>query len=258
MNREEFTDFLRQPKKLNGAVVSELMDLVKEFPYCQSGRILMTLKLFLDKSVMYDAELKTTAIYVGSRKLLKKHIDRLNDEAVRIVLPDEGNQREEAARVAEEKQPEPKEEATATEPPETSVPDPERVSATDENRSYTVDELKKIIEKRIREIEAEKKGKKPEPKKEKKRSKEEIIEQFIENEPSISRPTTGFFNPVDVARESVVDRENIVSETLATIYMDQGLYEKALSIYEKLILKFPEKSAYFAALIEKAKRNLKN
>lgn len=255
MNKEEFTGFLMNPGELNESVLAEMTDLVKEFPYCQTGRILLTLKLFLDKNVMYDAELKTTAIYVGSRRMLKKHIDRLNDDSVRIVLPDEGSEQSAESEVS-------KEEPIAQKPVEefeSGVPDlDDDFKTLDDNRSYTVEELKKVIERRIREIEAEKKGKKPAPKKEKPRSTTEIINQFIENEPSISRPVADFYNPVDVARESVVDKENIVSETLANIYMDQGLYEKAIRIYEKLILKFPEKSTYFAPLIEKAKSNLKN
>lgn len=255
MNKEEFTGFLINPGELNETVLAELTDLVKEFPYCQTGRILLTLKLFLDKNVMYDAELKTTAIYAGSRRMLKKHIDRLNDDSVRIVLPDEGKEQSEKTEVSKEESAVEK----TVEDFEPAVPDLDDDFRTlDDNRSYTVEELKKIIERRIREIEAEKKGKKLVSKKDKPRSANEIIDQFIENEPSISRPAADFYNPVNVARESVVDKENIVSETLANIYMDQGLYEKAVRIYEKLILKFPEKSAYFAPLIEKAKSNLKN
>ena len=43
------------------------------------------------------------------------------------------------------------------------------------------------------------------------------------------------------------------TETLAQIYADQGYPEQARQIYSRLSLRFPEKSAYFAALIEKLK-----
>jgi len=85
----------------------------------------------------------------------------------------------------------------------------------------------------------------------KSKSKSEIIDRFIENAPRITRSKTDFFNPADRAKNSTVDKENIVSETLAKIYHNQGNTEKAIKIYKKLILRYPEKSSYFAALIEK-------
>ncbi len=47
-----------------------------------------------------------------------------------------------------------------------------------------------------------------------------------------------------------IDSE-IYTETLAEIYLDQGYPEQAKRIYSKLILAYPEKNAYFAALIQK-------
>ena len=47
------------------------------------------------------------------------------------------------------------------------------------------------------------------------------------------------------------------TETLAQIYADQGYYEQARDIYSKLILAYPEKNAYFAALIEKLNEQIK-
>ena len=44
---------------------------------------------------------------------------------------------------------------------------------------------------------------------------------------------------------------DLYTETLAQIYAEQGYYEQAKGIYSKLILAYPEKSAYFAALIQK-------
>ena len=43
------------------------------------------------------------------------------------------------------------------------------------------------------------------------------------------------------------------TETLAKIYTEQEFYQRAIDIYEKLILLYPKKSAYFATLIEQVK-----
>lgn len=51
------------------------------------------------------------------------------------------------------------------------------------------------------------------------------------------------------SEQEVIDE--FCTETLAQIYIDQGYYEQAKFIYSKLILRYPEKIAYFAALIEK-------
>ena len=54
--------------------------------------------------------------------------------------------------------------------------------------------------------------------------------------------------------ESVND-EDLYTETLARIYLEQDYPEKAMEIYSKLILRYPEKSVYFAALIDEIKKN---
>ena len=83
----------------------------------------------------------------------------------------------------------------------------------------------------------------------------EIIDQFIEKDPHIQRSEQmDFDNPVDAARMSNVDNEEFVTETLARIYANQGNKEKAIAVYNKLMLKYPQKRTYFAGLI----KNLKN
>lgn len=58
----------------------------------------------------------------------------------------------------------------------------------------------------------------------------------------------------EIARLSVTENAALASETLADLLADQQLYDKAAKMYERLIMKFPEKSAYFAAKIEKLKK----
>lgn len=59
---------------------------------------------------------------------------------------------------------------------------------------------------------------------------------------------------VAIAAKSINEKEEVASETLALILARQGHREKAIRMYEQLILKIPEKSAYFAAQIQKLKQ----
>lgn len=81
-----------------------------------------------------------------------------------------------------------------------------------------------------------------------------LVEQFIKDEPRINVKKSGFYNPVNMAKKSVQESDEFITETLARIYAKQGNTVKAVRAYQKLSLKFPEKTAYFAALIEELKR----
>lgn len=56
-----------------------------------------------------------------------------------------------------------------------------------------------------------------------------------------------------VAEKSLVESDDIFSENLADLLAAQGHNKRAILMYEKLILKFPQKSSYFAKKIEKLK-----
>ncbi|SHH80622.1 hypothetical protein SAMN04488109_5542 [Chryseolinea serpens] len=95
-----------------------------------------------------------------------------------------------------------------------------------------------------------------EPESEKQKEQLEMIDQFIKTQPSISnakdKPTniaSGDLSTIKTGEFS----DNIVSETLVDILLKQGKKDKAIEVLKKLIWKFPQKKAYFAAQIEELK-----
>ncbi len=91
-----------------------------------------------------------------------------------------------------------------------------------------------------------------------KNNKNDLIEKFIIEEPTIPRGNLDQIDDRDLSEESSIEKEDLFSETLAKIYIKQKLYEKAITTYIKLSLKYPEKSVYFAHRIEKIKEKINN
>lgn len=105
----------------------------------------------------------------------------------------------------------------------------------------------------LKEIKSQKKKIKPEGEKQKEQI--EIIDQFIKTQPSMPKAKAMEGQPKsDLSEPSVTYSDNIVSETLVEILLKQGKKEKAVEVLKKLIWKFPQKKAYFAARIEELKK----
>ena len=127
----------------------------------------------------------------------------------------------------------------------------------EDQRPKTKDEAQKKEDIRPK-AEAKEQGTKEEEKevrveaqKPKTKSQKTILEEFIKTEPSVNRPKDGPYDEtLRLARESLVDNLDFVSETLAEIYFRQDNPKKAIKIYEQLMLKVPEKKLYFAARIK--------
>jgi hypothetical protein len=83
--------------------------------------------------------------------------------------------------------------------------------------------------------------------------KKVLIDKFIKTSPRLSPPAENAPH-VDISEDSVKEHDGIFTDTLARIYIKQGYYSKAIFAYEKLILKYPEKSGYFAGQIEEIKK----
>jgi len=84
----------------------------------------------------------------------------------------------------------------------------------------------------------------------------EIIDKFIEANPKIIATKDAPVNSVlDI---KPLDSSTLMTETLAKVYLEQKKYQKAIDAYEILILKYPEKSVFFADRIENIKKLQQN
>ncbi|MBL6873937.1 MAG: hypothetical protein ISR02_00430 [Flavobacteriales bacterium] len=88
----------------------------------------------------------------------------------------------------------------------------------------------------------------------KKQNSDEIINIFLEKKPKIKNNKQRFYNASENAKKSIVENNDIITETLAKVYAKQEHFEKAILAYQKLSLKYPQKSSYFADQIKVIKK----
>lgn len=82
-----------------------------------------------------------------------------------------------------------------------------------------------------------------------------IIDNFIKTPPNLKKGLkTEGPNMPDLSESSTFISDQVVSETLVEILIKQGKNDKAIEMLKKLIWKYPQKKAYFAARIEDLKK----
>jgi hypothetical protein len=81
-------------------------------------------------------------------------------------------------------------------------------------------------------------------------NKNKVIESFIENNPKISqlKDEVNF-----VVKEKTDDISHLMTETLATLYIEQKLYTKAIKAFQVLINKHPQRKEHFENKIQEIK-----
>ncbi|MCK5339038.1 MAG: hypothetical protein KAJ50_09510 [Bacteroidales bacterium] len=242
MERQQFISYINEPGKLDKHSLDDIEDLTKKFPYCQSLQILHLLNLHTTNHVMYSEQLKSSAAHIADRKRLRELIRGMQEEGDGRQKSESRNQKSE---IRSQKNGElvPSDVSTEEQAPKAEP----IVPVIEQDEEARLLKLKQIVEDRLKEITAESE----ESPDSTKLTREEIIDRFMEEEPSISRPKTKFFDPVKVAKSSREEQPGLVTETLAHIHIQQGNIDKAIEIYRKLSLTFPEKSGYFAAQIKK-------
>jgi len=281
MNVSDFIHILQDSDTiLSPKQTRELEEIIAEYPYFQAARALHLKGLKNLDSYKYNTALKTTAAYTSDREVLFDYIttkeftqnsiaDSLDGKTAslneREIISEEiapNTEIEVFLGESEEKSPLPQnikdaeqilnpglfEASKSTEEPtkaekELQIGKPLPFT-TDEKLSFgewlQLTSPKPIIREK-KEIEKEKKFK--------------LLDKFIESKPKIT-PSKDKAAQVVIEESTKIDKKQLMTETLAKVYLEQKKYKKAIQAFKILSLKYPEKSGFFADQILKVK-NLK-
>jgi tetratricopeptide (TPR) repeat protein len=222
MTADQIYQFVQNPEKMNLQTLPLLKELTEQYPAFETGWILYLKNLKNLKDSSFEQELINGAIRIHDRRRLYLFLNQKMGEAV----PEQFELNQSVASA------------------EAEVLD--LVFPTE----YRLDISKKADED-ISEI-ARSIQNKPD-------KKQTLIEKFLEAQPKMPQvKDQELESPMESQKQKEVENDDFVTETLATIYAQQGYYKKAIQIFEKLSLKYPEKSTYFAAQIEKIKTLMNN
>lgn len=242
-----------------------LEDLLEAFPYCQSAHLLVAKDSQLKKSMFYPKKLRKASAYVLNRSVLHRFlVEKEPDKPTPTVtqnIPPQKTILEDIENTIREIKAH-REQIAGLSTPDVALPlpDPNQNKpplqlkdnfkiATSESRLG--DEViqttsQSSIELFISYLNNEGLVAKPNtlPK------QDEIINKFIETEPKITRSITNSLveeKTQDLSIKSTELKTELVTENYALILLKQNKIEKAKDIYKKLMLKYPNKSAYFEA-----------
>ena len=262
MNKENFLTFVDDPGKTSESDQQTLSEILSNYPYFQTAHILLLYNLKKTNSEKYDQQLRESAIQVPNRHILFNLIYGLNAQVSSILQNEEQDNIQdvdEHKAVAKEVRPEIDSHTELLEIDENSqnLGNSESTkmvefAGTSEKTSDLSNQVQdfELEYETIPDVSVAEQTSQPSP--------FDLIEKFIEENPAFVPNRLDLTEErEDISLKSIVESEDLASETLASVYEGQKLYYKAISMYEKLILKIPEKSAYFASRIEELRSKVK-
>ena len=285
MNTKTFTYLLANSQKISAEEQNNLTKVLDKYPYFQSARALQLKGLKNDNSFLYNDALKLTAAYTTDRNILFEYITsekftqneiseiiQQHDESViemevvsenitEQISIEIDNQIKAELKKAEailspklfERKIESVEKIIEEETISKEVLEVDKPLDFTKKDSHSFSEWLKLTSAtpivRIEKREAPSE----------KQQKFELIDKFIQDRPKLSpkNPSTNTLSEkenTNLASQYTQAPDALMTETLAKVYLQQKNYKKALQAYHILILKYPEKSGFFADQIRAIKK----
>jgi hypothetical protein len=270
MNRDNILKYINHPGRLDQRTLPEIEELLDAFPYFQTAYLLHVKNHHNIKSLKFNDSLRSASARIGDRALLyhlihdmlpggfqekqqevpgKKPVSKPEANITRENLQIPDTKTIEVKPAVQEKEkyisPVPEEEITSSVQDEkkslSAVPEEGKTGKTTYPFAGWFEHLDEKTPAEQEKISAE----------EKRLKDTELIDAFIKTQPKITPGKAVTGAQEDISEAFIRHEDQLMTETLAQVYFKQGYYLKAIHIYEKLSLKFPEKSSYFATQINK-------
>ena len=252
MNLIEFNKILSGPGQIKKDQISGLYNIIEEYPYFQAAHFLHLKGLKNRHSFKYNDFLKKTAAYTTDRSVLFDYITSDDHDihpapADIIALETE----KKAIDIPKESQ-----KITRPSPEETLNIGAPLKFKREETYSFRewlqLSQLEPIIRKSSETDPDQIIVQKNDDEGVKHVTDMDLIDQFIAKNPKISPSILGTYT--DATMDSVTENDSLMTETLAHVYVEQKKYQKAITAFTILSLKYPEKSSFFALQIQAIKK----
>ena len=267
MNVTDYSYLINKPDAINEKQTDSLGKVLDEFPFFQSARALRLKGLYNQNSFKYNYALKVTAAHTTDRTVLfdfitsdtfvaiqkglydKKILELLDISVIdwEIIKPEirlepKTNTLEQSI-ITSIKEASDAEESTKIAVEKLNIGKPLDFSVNEKHSFQEWLQLSRI-EPIVREKEIINNSESTILDDEKKK-KAQLIDKFIESSPKIP-PIKHSTTSSTYLESNSADTSYLMTETLARVYLEQKKYQKAIQAYEILILKYPEKSSFFA------------
>jgi hypothetical protein len=275
MQVSRFTALLENPLDISqDADIAALKQIVETYPYFQAARGMELIGLKNSNSFKYNAALKKHAAYTSDRSWLFEIItqeafnkSKKTDKAIEASsIKETVNSSSGFNEIATSAQTD----AEAQYTDQTSDEE-HKVSGTQEaslsslelgkplefnkNDRHSFEEWLQLSTKKSFDIKT-KKEETNTSEKNKKAAKMAQINAFIATNPKISPPLPST-KKITIKDAEKINKEALMTETLARVYLEQKKYKKALQAYKILSLKYPEKNSFFASQIKVVQKLIK-
>ena len=274
MQVSQFNNLLENPSQIvTEKQTQELEEVLKNYPYFQAARGMHLLGLKNTNSYLYNAALKKHAAYTTDRSWLFEIItaDAFNDTSG-IVSPEQNlNENSEGT------PPQASAQASAQAPELTSALETETQTAElsldmgkplqfSKNDRYSFEQWLSITNSFSEATPKNKKQSSPSENKNAKEAASETdekavkmaqIDAFLAQNPKINSQKEPQ-EEIDLKASIKLNKEALMTETLARVYLEQKKYKKALQAYKILSLKYPEKNSFFASQIKSVQKLIKD